>query len=150
MIRLFVPQPLAAGDAIALNPDQSHYLANVMRREAGDEVAVFNGVDGEWRCVVAHAGKKRVGVVPQDHTRAQETGPDLDLVVALVKRARLETIIEKAASMCGMSLSSGSSSSGQRLRPSRHAASTCACSSGGRATRAKPAPSRASRRSRKT
>jgi 16S rRNA (uracil1498-N3)-methyltransferase len=31
--------------------------------------------------------------------RAQEAGPDLDLVIALVKRARLETIIEKAAEL---------------------------------------------------
>jgi 16S rRNA (uracil1498-N3)-methyltransferase len=31
--------------------------------------------------------------------RAQETGPDLTLVMALVKRGRLETIIEKAAEL---------------------------------------------------
>ena len=33
------------------------------------------------------------------HTRPQHLGPDLDLIVALVKRARLETIVEKAAEL---------------------------------------------------
>jgi 16S rRNA (uracil1498-N3)-methyltransferase len=34
-----------------------------------------------------------------ERVRVQEVGPDLDLIVALVKRARLETIIEKAAEL---------------------------------------------------
>jgi 16S rRNA (uracil1498-N3)-methyltransferase len=33
------------------------------------------------------------------HVRPQASGPDLELVVALVKRARLETIVEKAAEL---------------------------------------------------
>jgi 16S rRNA U1498 N3-methylase RsmE len=40
-----------------------------------------------------------VGLVAEAQARAQAVGPDLDLVIALVKRARLETIVEKAAEL---------------------------------------------------
>ena len=56
MIRLFIPHDLAAGAELALDPGQSHYLASVMRQAAGDEIAVFNGRDGEWRATVATVG----------------------------------------------------------------------------------------------
>lgn len=99
MIRLFVPADLAAGAGVALDPGQSHYLASVMRRQAGDEVALFNGRDGEWRAVLAQAGKRGVLLEVRENLRPQATTPDVDLVVALVKRARLEVIAEKAAEL---------------------------------------------------
>ncbi len=99
MIRLYVPHDLAPGAELALDEGQSRYLAAVMRRAAGDEVAVFNGRDGEWRARVAAVGKRAVSLVVEAQMRPAATGPDLDLVVALVKRARLETIVEKAAEL---------------------------------------------------
>jgi 16S rRNA (uracil1498-N3)-methyltransferase len=70
-----------------------------MRLAAGDELLVFNGRDGEWLAVIASVGKRSVTLEVRTGTRAQSTGPDLDLLVALVKRARLETIVEKAAEL---------------------------------------------------
>src|SRR3989344_3972409 len=99
MIRLFVPHDLAPGASLDLDEGQSRYLAAVMRQAMGDEVAVFNGRDGEWRATLAKVGKKAVPLTALSRTRPQETGPDLDLVVALVKRTRLETIVEKAAEL---------------------------------------------------
>lgn len=99
MIRLFVPHDLAAGAALSLDEGQSRYLAAVMRLSVGDELAVFNGRDGEWRARVASVGKRAVGLEVEAQARPQATGPDLDLVIALVKRARLETIVEKAAEL---------------------------------------------------
>lgn len=99
MIRLYVPQPLAAGAELALDDGQSRYLAAVMRRAVGDEVAVFNGADGEWRARVAALGKRAVSLRVEAQTRPPAAGPDLDLLIALVKRARLETIVEKAAEL---------------------------------------------------
>jgi 16S rRNA (uracil1498-N3)-methyltransferase len=99
MIRLFTPQDLAAGAELALDEGQSRYLAAVMRLSPGDELLAFNGRDGEWRARVERVGKRAVtlGVLVQERPQAQ--GPDLDLIVALVKRARLETIVEKAAEL---------------------------------------------------
>ena len=99
MIRLFVPAPLSAGADVVPSPEQARYLTGVMRRAIGDEVALFNGADGEWRAVVAEASKRGCVLRVENRLRAQETGPDLDLVVALVKRTRLETIVEKATEL---------------------------------------------------
>jgi 16S rRNA (uracil1498-N3)-methyltransferase len=99
MIRLFVPHDLTAGAALALDEGQSRYLAAVMRLAAGDELLAFNGRDGEWRARVARVGKREVALEAEALMRPQTAGPDLDLAVALVKRARLETIVEKAAEL---------------------------------------------------
>lgn len=99
MIRLFIPHDLSAGAELALDPGQSRYLAAVMRQVAGDEVLLFNGRHGEWRSRITVVGKRAVGVKAERLERPQEVGPDLDLVVALVKRGPLETIVEKAAEL---------------------------------------------------
>ena len=99
MILLFVDHPLAPGLTVTAGASQAHYLANVMRLAAGDEVLVFNGGDGEWRARFEPAGKRGAALVLQVQTRPQPPPSHLDLVVALVKRARLETIVEKAAEL---------------------------------------------------
>jgi 16S rRNA (uracil1498-N3)-methyltransferase len=99
MIRLFVPDPLAIGAEIAPTPEQGRYLLAVMRQGVGDAVLLFNGRDGEWRALVIEASKRACRLRVEEEARAQATPPDLDLIVALVKRARLETIVEKAAEL---------------------------------------------------
>ena len=99
MIRLYVTEPLMAGPLLVVAPGQAHYLVNVMRLAAGDELLVFNGRDGEWRARLAAAGKRACQLEVLERTRDQMVGPDLDLLVAIVKRTRLETIVEKAAEL---------------------------------------------------
>ena len=99
MIRLYVDDDLSEGGELAIGPDQTHYLANVMRLKAGDELLVFNGRDGEWRARLVNGGKRGARLALISRERPQTQPPDLDLVVAVVKRARLETIAEKAAEL---------------------------------------------------
>jgi 16S rRNA (uracil1498-N3)-methyltransferase len=99
MIRLHVPYPLSQDAAVAPKPDQARYLTQVMRQTVGGEVLLFNGVDGEWRARLTEVSKRGCILVAQAQTRPQASGPDLDLVIALVKRARLETIVEKATEL---------------------------------------------------
>lgn len=99
MIRLHVQGDLAPGLAVAPTLDQSRYLTQVMRLKAGDELLVFNGRDGEWRVSVAEVLKKGVILRAEAQTRPQAFGPDLELIVAVVKKARVETIVEKAAEL---------------------------------------------------
>ena len=99
MIRLFVTDDLTAGGAVTLPETQAHYLLHVMRLTTGESLLAFNGRDGEWRASLAGAGKRGAVLQIEARVRGQDIGPDLDLVVALVKRARLETIVEKAAEL---------------------------------------------------
>jgi 16S rRNA (uracil1498-N3)-methyltransferase len=82
-----------------LDFDQGRYLTLVMRQGGGDAVLLFNGRDGEWRAIIVEAAKKVCRLRLEQRTREQVAPPALDLVIALVKRARLEAIIEKATEL---------------------------------------------------
>jgi 16S rRNA (uracil1498-N3)-methyltransferase len=97
--RLFVAAPLISGGQIALDPAQAHYLTNVMRCKAGDEVLVFNGIDGEWRASLAASGRKSVDLNLIKQERSQTEGPDLYYVFAPLKRARLDYMVQKATEL---------------------------------------------------
>lgn len=99
MIRLFTPEPLHEGGDVEPTADQARYLLTVMRRSEGDEILLFNGRDGEWRARIAEATRRGCRVRVDARTREQASPPDLHLIVALVKRARLEAIVEKAAEL---------------------------------------------------
>jgi 16S rRNA (uracil1498-N3)-methyltransferase len=97
--RLYVHEPIAEGAAIALDPRQAHYLGNVMRKGAGDELLIFDGRSGEWLARIAAAGRKRMTLSVERLTREAETLPDLTLAFAPVKRAQTDWLVEKATEL---------------------------------------------------
>ncbi len=98
-VRLFVEDDLGAGLLVDLNKDQSHKVAHVLRLKAGDAVGLFNGRDGEWSGRLQEFGKKRCAVISENLHRSQTPVPDLWLVFAPIKRARLDFVAEKAAEL---------------------------------------------------
>ncbi|MEO8812874.1 MAG: 16S rRNA (uracil(1498)-N(3))-methyltransferase [Caulobacteraceae bacterium] len=99
MIRLFVAGDLAAGEPVALDAAQAHYLGAVMRLAVGEEIYAFNGRDGEWRARLVDLGRKGGTLEATNRVRGQAPTPDLELIVAVVKRPRLEIVVEKAAEL---------------------------------------------------
>ena len=98
-IRLYVEQDLKSGDPVVLDKDQSHYLGNVMRQKEGDRVLLFNGRAGEFRAEIETQTKKQVVMRVLDQVRAQVNVPDLWLVFAPIKRARLDFMVQKATEL---------------------------------------------------
>lgn len=98
-LRLFTDAPLETGASLSLPPGQAHYLCTVMRAGAGASVALFNGRDGEWRAVLAETGKKKALLCVEERLRPQDAEPDLWLLFAPVKRARIDIIAEKATEL---------------------------------------------------
>jgi 16S rRNA (uracil1498-N3)-methyltransferase len=96
--RLYVPEPLSTGVEIALERAQSHYLATVMRLNAGDPVRIFNERDGEW---LAHLASARKGVAVRAERRVADVQPppDIDLVFAPLKQLRLDYAVQKATEL---------------------------------------------------
>ena len=97
--RLFVATPLAKGAPVELDAGQANYLANVMRLGAGEHVLLFDGASGEWIARIAEAGRKRMSLAVEDHTREQEAVPDCWLAFAPVKRAQTDWLVEKATEL---------------------------------------------------
>jgi 16S rRNA (uracil1498-N3)-methyltransferase len=98
-IRLYVDQPLAAGQPVALGPDQANYLFNVMRLGVGGQVVLFNGRAGEWRAVVTQAAKRAGVLTCIEAVRPQVDPCDLWLIFAPIKKARTDFIVEKAVEL---------------------------------------------------
>jgi len=97
--RLYVSAGLAAGAGVALAPAEAHRLKDVLRLRPGDDVAFFNGRDGEWRATIAELGPDGGTAVAAEQVRLQQATGDLWLVFALVKRPRLEWLVEKATEL---------------------------------------------------
>ena len=98
-VRLYVEHPLGEEQTVPLDRDQAHYLFGVMRMAVGDPVLLFNGRDGEWRAVVAEAGKRGGVLACEVQTKPLQMPPDLWLMFAPIKKARTDFIVEKAAEM---------------------------------------------------
>ncbi len=97
--RLYVEAPLAAGETVALERPQCHYLLNVMRLKAGEAVRLFNGRDGEWLCRIANDSRKRCAAVCEERLKEPAPPPDIDYVFAPLKAARLDYMAQKATEM---------------------------------------------------
>jgi 16S rRNA (uracil1498-N3)-methyltransferase len=96
--RLYVDQPLAEQAPIPLAPEQLHYLRDVLRLSAGDNVLVFNGREGEWRATLALA-KKTGTLTAAEQVRPQTRAGDLHYCFAPLKHARLDYMVQKAVEM---------------------------------------------------
>ena len=98
-VRLHVEHDLAAGLVIGLQPAQAHYLTHVMRMARGDSLSLFNGRDGEWQGLIEATGRGWCSVAVGARQREQVSEPDLWLVFAPVKRARIDFIATKATEL---------------------------------------------------
>jgi 16S rRNA (uracil1498-N3)-methyltransferase len=97
--RLYVQAPLEAGAEVTLDLAQTNHLVNVLRLRAGDGVLVFNGRDGEWQSTLASTAKRHFSLKITKRTRPQTQPPDLHLLFAPLKHARLDYMVQKAVEM---------------------------------------------------
>jgi len=121
MIRLHVRSDLSPGTAVAPTLDQSRYLTQVMRLKTGDDLRVFNGRDGEWRCTIADVLKKGVVLRAEEKVRDQVRPPDVELLIAVIKKSALEFAVEKATELgaAGIRLVTTARTQPQHLRLDR-------------------------------
>lgn len=84
-----------------LGGEQAHYLLDVMRVTEGDDVLLFNGTDGEWRCRVQVAAKRTIILGVEEQTRSQPTDVDEGpwLLFAPLKRTATDFLVQKATEL---------------------------------------------------
>lgn len=99
MQRLFVPDDLSAGAEIEPDPQQGHYLVNVLRMAEGAELLLFNGRDGEWSAAISSRKKGSVRLKVLVRQRPQPPLPDLVYCFAPLKVGRLDYLVQKAVEM---------------------------------------------------
>jgi 16S rRNA (uracil1498-N3)-methyltransferase len=97
--RLHIDGRLASGGSVELDRGQAHYLRSVLRLDHHAAVGGFNSADGEWLCRIAEIGKNRGRLTVERQLRSPEPEPDLWLLFAPIKRARLDWLVEKATEL---------------------------------------------------
>lgn len=97
--RLHVGDVLRADWEIQLDERNAHYLRDVRRLEEGDGVTLFNGSDGEWIGTVVQMTKRGAKLIVREQLRPQTAEPDLWLAFAPIKRARIDSLVEKATEL---------------------------------------------------
>lgn len=94
-IRIFLSERLEENNKIALGKDQSHYISNVMRLKSGDELLLFNGIDGEFLGKVAGSEKKQTTIQVHAKQRNQPGPSNISLAFCPLKGQRLDFLIQK-------------------------------------------------------
>ena len=97
--RLHVDEPLSKGTSVGLDHDRAHFLRTVLRLKPGALIALFNARDGEWRARIDGLGKDWCSLSVLDQSREGEETPDIWLIFAPIKRARLDFLVEKATEL---------------------------------------------------
>ncbi len=97
--RLYITDALASGTTVELTAGQAHHLRSVLRLGLGAAVAAFNAADGEWLCHIAEIGRNRARLSLRRQLRSPAAEPDLWLLFAPIKRARLDWLVEKATEL---------------------------------------------------
>ena len=103
VFRYVVEDEPRAGEAVVLAEPESHHLARVVRRRAGDEVEVIAPSGDLWPCCVVDPGPPAVLEVA-GAPRPGPTVPPVHLRVGLCDASRLDLVAEKAAEMGVLSL----------------------------------------------
>lgn len=97
--RVHIAETLAEGGRAALAAAAAHHLGTVLRLGPGDTVAAFNAREGEFLCRITGIRRGEVDLAVERRLRAPEPEPDLWLLFAPVKRARLDWLIEKGTEL---------------------------------------------------
>jgi 16S rRNA (uracil1498-N3)-methyltransferase len=97
--RLHLEDSLGEDRTIGLDHARSHFLRSVLRLKPGARLALFNARDGEWLARIEGLGKGWCSLVVEECRRAAEPQPDLWLVFAPLKRARIDFLAEKATEL---------------------------------------------------
>lgn len=98
-IRLYLDAPLHDGARVSFDRDGAHYLHVVMRKSVGAEIAIFNGKDGCFLAEITQLSRKNGEAICRSLQEAQWYGPDLWLLFAPVKKARLDFMAQKATEL---------------------------------------------------
>lgn len=84
---------------VELPAPAAHYLVQVMRRQPGDPIRLFDDRTGEWLARLAETGRKRAAVLVEEQLSEREIVPDLWLCAAPIRKGRVDWVAEKACEL---------------------------------------------------
>lgn len=99
IIRLHCNQKLSLNKLLVLNKSDTHYLKNVMRCKENDQINLFNENDGEFYSEILEIKKHKMILEIFKLSTNAEIINDISLIFSLVKKNKMDFIIQKATEM---------------------------------------------------
>ncbi|MGE3465359.1 MAG: 16S rRNA (uracil(1498)-N(3))-methyltransferase [Pyrinomonadaceae bacterium] len=101
MRRFFAPNESIASGSITLDADETRHLRDVLRLKTGDEVSVFDGTGGEFRCEIRSISKRSAELALLDRVEpsAPESSLDLSLAAAIINGDKYDLVIQKSVEL---------------------------------------------------
>ena len=97
--RLFVDQPLRAGESFALPAGPARHV-QVLRLQPGAALTLFDGAGGEWHATVTQMGRSEVSVQLVARTDVDRELPLLvTLALGMPANERMDAVVEKATEL---------------------------------------------------
>jgi 16S rRNA (uracil1498-N3)-methyltransferase len=98
--RLHLPVALRAGDEIELAPEQSHYVARVLRLRPGEALQIFDGLGSRHAAVIVDPHAKRARLRVGDAQPALADSPlSVTLGQCISSAEKMDWTIEKAVEL---------------------------------------------------
>ncbi len=99
-IRLFIEEKkLELGAKIKISDGDFEYLTRVMRHKVGDEILLFNGLDGEFVAVIVQVEKRFLMLDLTQKISELNKVPNITLAFAPVKNVRIDFVAAKATEL---------------------------------------------------
>jgi len=94
MHRFFMPHTISDRFVIS-DRSQLHYIKDVLRLEANEEVAVFDNSGNEYTCIIMSIGKEQAFLLVKEKKPAIVSAVNLTIACAIPKKNDMDEIVDK-------------------------------------------------------
>lgn len=100
MTRLFLPQPLSAGETLDLPDEAVRHLVQVLRMGSGERLTVFNGAGGEYAAELVEVGRRSARLRIGAHDPVSREAPLAVTIGQCVSKGdRMDYALQKATEL---------------------------------------------------
>jgi 16S rRNA (uracil1498-N3)-methyltransferase len=105
LTRIYFPDGIDAGGQCELRGEQAHYLARVLRLQAGASVTLFDGRGGEYPASVVSVAKHAVGLAAGPRQEIDRESPlEVRVAQAISSGERMDLTVQKAVELGAASI----------------------------------------------
>jgi len=98
--RLYTPDTLNKGQQIELQTENAHYVRTVLRLIKDQQITLFNGLGGEFLCLIKEVSRKRVVVlIGEESSRTVESPLKVTIGMGISRGDRMDWAVQKAVEL---------------------------------------------------
>lgn len=98
--RLYTPETLVTGQKIDLQDESAHYVRTVLRLKKNQSITLFDGLGGEFLCVLNEVSRKRVTAnIVEAIDRSVESALKISLGLGISRGDRMDWVVQKSVEL---------------------------------------------------